>query len=264
MAEPAAVGRVTPFERVFADERFSTEKFPALVEEARESGRRLEDRQEFAMLARTGILLQELTPADSPPAAIQHYLELLFHAVHFWRAGMPVFAFEEPLVRFLVESDLDLSDWLPRVEPAVSYIELPALFWVRVDDELSPEPLEGFFLMRRADGEPQHGAGSGGELLADMLMVLGMRESRPGFSVVPLTLNFAVTPALPNDAFSSDLPGAEEAGLYSIRDAGEALALVQRLSWYRDEYQSAAEVVGAGAGDSAGTRLAYKRMSLKE
>jgi hypothetical protein len=132
-----------------------------------------------------------------------------------------------------VEEDLP-EEYVPGDAPQVGveapgpsgYIQLPRhLFWVRMAPEAPPEPLDGLFWTL-----------SGGEVL-HLLLVLGVRDERPGLAVV------VVSDAPWSDAmqwlrteiraagrdFETSLPGGEMDGLYSIEAAGEALKLVARL-----------------------------------
>ncbi len=253
-------GRLTPYERVFGSERFAGVEFPAAARESEEAGLRLTSVEEFGLLPRVAHLLQEMAPEGSEPAALAAHLDLLFHAFHFWRAGLRMYAFDEGVIRFLAESELDLDDWIPAAPHAACYVELPSnIFWAAVDPELPPEPVEGAFIRIDAD-EPGTRIG-----VLDLLLVLGMRADRPGFSAVPLKGD--LQEALRSEdstAFRSELPAGRDAGLYSLRRPSEALLLVHRLLWYLDEYTRALEQVSGGGDEKGSTALEFFRVCLTD
>ncbi len=253
-------GRITPYEKVFGAERFAQSDFPAIAEEARRSGRRTERVEEFGLLPRVGILLQELAAPEAGAAALEFYLAALFHAFHFWRAGCPVYAFEESVIRLLVEAELNLEGWVPRAPHEAAYLELPhGLFWLSVAEDAPPEPAEGIFT-RLDRGEQAEIAGA-----VDLLLVLGMRLDRPGFSAVPLQAELEEPQDEGGESlFRSEIPGAEAAGLYSLQRPAELLLLIRRALWYLDRFGEASERVEGGGGAEGATGLAYYRVSLAE
>ncbi len=237
-----SAARTTPYEKVFGEERFAERDFPAIEAEAEEAGLDHARREEFALVARVGILLQDLAP-DEASGRLDPYLETLFHAFHFWRAGRHVYGFDETLVRFLVESALDLGGAAVEPPHEALYIALPRhLFWAAVTDR-PPEPVEGMFVKRAA-----HESAS-----AELLLVLGMREDRPGFSTAGLTVSLREEPAAEAEApFRADIPGADLAGLYSLERTSEIMVLLRRLLWYLEAHPEAAEHTPAGLAPGGG------------
>jgi hypothetical protein len=74
-----------------------------------------------------------------------------------------------------------------------------------------------------------------------VLMVLGLRRARAGFSVIPfateagpgIPATWAEAPGREGAKdFANILPGGEMAGLYSILTTTEALKLLARALWY--------------------------------
>ena len=260
MTPDATAGRLTPYEMVFGVENMAEREFPAIVEEAERRGIEPARRREFAYLDAAAALLGRLVPEQTDPGALDRYFDILFHCFHFWRAGCPLYAFEEPAIRDLIETGPELSGWSPRETWSALYFELPRnLFWAAVSEGEPPEPVEGLFMRLGPAAEA-----------ADFLLILGMRADRPGFSVAAFVarLDPAGAPGEP-DSFLSDIPGAELAALYSLGRSSEALLLALRLLWYLDAYPEAAEAVRgvAGRGQAGSDRpsaLDHYRVRLVE
>ena len=227
--------RRTPFELAFPDSRRFDELVTSVAEEAEQLGVDPWNRGAFLLLGSVGALLRELKPPESGSETFQEYGTLAFHAFHFHRSGGHVVLVTTALARCLVEQepppgDVQEEDSGSVEAPAPSgYIQLPRhLFWVRTAPDDPPEPVDGLFWTL-----------SGDEVL-HLLLVLGLRDDRPGLAVV------VVSDAPCEDAmhwlhaemrtgrtdFETTLPGGELDGLYSIEAAGEALKLVARLFRY--------------------------------
>jgi hypothetical protein len=263
--EPAArVGRVSPYERVFGGEGVAEREFGAILAEADQLGLPLSMRGQFARADRVAGLLRELVPERTEPAAVDRYLEILYHCYYFWRSGCHSYAFEEPAIRSLIESPPELTSWPTRAAHSSFYVELPYnLFWAAVVEGHPPEPVEGMFVRL----QPEQPVGQ-----ADVLLVLGMRADRPGFSVAELTADLAGGD-VPEDstAFAPDIPGADLAGLYSLRRPSEVVLLVLRAIWYIDTYPMSIEHVrnvrtdeAESSGQSESTSLDYYRVGIVE
>jgi hypothetical protein len=256
------VGRITPYEVVFGEERFAAEEFPTLAEESVRRNLNTWRYDQFTSLGRVAALLEQVLPDDAEPAAVDQYVRILYHGYHFWSAGFPFYAFESPVLRSLIEGPPDLCEWPLRVPEPSLYLELPKhLFWAEVTEAGPPEPVEGMFVARAAD--PPSGE-------ADMLVILGLRSGRPGFSVAGLRLDLGQARELDEPAaFQSDIPGAEQAGLYSLRRHSEAATLALRALWYIDAYRASCRGVGGdgerrAVGHGAETALGHFRVSLIE
>ncbi|UCC48495.1 MAG: hypothetical protein JSV41_13720 [Gemmatimonadota bacterium] len=243
MAGEASLGRYTPYEMVFGVERLAEREFSALAEEASRRRITLSRRDEFAGSEHVGTLLQRLVPETPEPAALESYLDILFHCYHFWNAGCPLYAFEAEVARDLIATPPNLEGWSLRAPHPSLYIELPrSLFWAAVTEGELPEPVEGLFVRLGPDQPPAE---------FDLLIALGMRPERPGFSVAALTA--ALEDTLGSEqpgAFRSDIPGADLAGIYSLQRPSEALLLVLRLLWYLDVYGEATEAVPGTGGEA--------------
>jgi hypothetical protein len=244
MGSEVSIGRLTPYELVFGAEGLAEQELLAVAEEAHQSNTALERRDVFASFPRVGVLLAQLMPEDVEPAAIDHYLDILFHCFNFWGAGRPVYAVDAPVVRSLIESPPDLGSAELRVAYRACYIELPRnLFWADVTEAGPPEPVEGMFVRLNPHDLSQE---------ADLLLVLGMRKERQGFSAAPLAASLDEARRLrERDAFRSDIPGADLANLYSLRRSSEVVTLALRLFWYVDVYPESL-VRQTGTGGSTG------------
>ncbi|NIN72387.1 MAG: hypothetical protein GTO46_10820 [Gemmatimonadetes bacterium] len=256
------VGRITPYELAFGEERFAAHAFPALADEGERRGVSTWRYDRFTQLERVAALLEQVLPDNAEPGAVEQHLRILYHSYHFWSAGCPIYAFEAPVLRSLIEVPPDLREWSLSAPAPSLYIELPKnLFWAQVTEPGPPEPVEGMFAAREADRP---------EAEADILVVLGVRTDRPGFSVAGLRLGPGQAHQLVEPAqFQSDIPGAEQAGLYSLQRHSEAAALALRTLWYLDAYPASCEAVegsGGRATDEHGavTALRHFRVSLIE
>ena len=241
-ARVAGVARLTPYEMVFGEVQFENRIFPSM---AREADERREDparRERFGFLSIGAETLREVVPADSPPDALEQYRALLFHSFNFWRFGRRLLTLDAATARYLVEGSPTLEGWSPVLPHPSVYVQLPPnLFWASIAPDEAPEPVDGFFAVEASASDP---IGPGYRQL-DILMVLGIRRERAGFSVIGFDTE--VGPGIPLDwaegpgredgrDFASVLPGGEMAGLYSIVTAAEALRLVARALWYVDQH----------------------------
>jgi len=236
---PAAGARKTPYELVFGPADFEATVFPRIQTEARQQGVDARDPDRFAFLSVVGDALRAVLPEDAPPDAIDQYRALLLQAYNFWCYGKRLYLLEPAVARFLVEAGPGMHGWELETPYPTIYLQLPPnLFWGSISPDSVPEPVDGFFVTcsRRQDA-----LGVEFQRL-EVLVVLGIRRDRAGFSVVPFTT--AVGPGIPpvweeegretGRDFESTLPGGEMAGLYSILTTTEALKLLIRALWFID------------------------------
>ncbi|UCC81725.1 MAG: hypothetical protein JSW46_12005 [Gemmatimonadota bacterium] len=256
------VGRITPYEVAFGEERFGEQDFPALADESERRSMSTWRYDHFTQLEHVGALLEQVLPENAEPAAVDQYIRILYHCYHFWSAGCPIYAFEAPVMRSLIEVPPELREWPFRAPAPALYVELPKnLFWAQVTESGPPEPVAGMFAAREA-GSPA--------AETDILVVLGLRSDRPGFSVAGLRLDPGQARQLDEPVkFESDIPGAEQSGLYSLQRYSEAATTALRTLWYLDAYPASCEAVkGSGARDvtehDAATALDHYRVSLIE
>jgi hypothetical protein len=267
--------RRTPYELVFGEGDFESVRFPAVLREARDVGVDSTRRERFGFLSSAAELVRALSAEDAPAEAIDQYRAILFHAFNFWRFERSTYLLEPAVARFLAESAPSLRGWELRLPAPSLYLQLPAnLFWASVAPEAVPEPVDGFFVTAGRAPDP---LGPDYTHL-DVLMVLGVRRDRDGFSVVAFDtpVGSGIAQVWSGAAarergrdFTSVLPGGEEAALYSITTSAEALKLVARALWYVDAHPGAIEVetqVERRAEDRPGTpprsRLEVRRVSL--
>lgn len=263
--------RRTPYEIVFA-ESIGDRLFPPIAEEAEARGLPLLDPDRFLFLSSVGQLLrriagEEVAPEagygsadDKPPAPsgagagatgeppgepgeepgeeMRQHGRLLYHAFHFWRSGKSVFAAEPALARRLVDDVTSVGEWELRAPHPAGYLQLPRnLFWAAPAPGLPPEPADGFFwTMAGAQGDDDAAS-------LNVLVALGLRPDRAGFSVVPAegTLDdvphWAESQGRPaGEDFESTIPGGELDRLYSLETATEVLKLASRFFWHVSAY----------------------------
>lgn len=235
-APTAPSARMTPYELVFTGGEFEANVFPRISAEAEEQGVSTLRPEPFAFLSTAADVVREVTPEDAPPEALDQYRALLFHAYHFWRDGRKLYVIERAAARYLVEAGRSIDAGGATLPFSAAYLQLPTnLFWGSIDTTTPPEPIDGFFLTQHEGtdplGEPFH--------RLELLMVLGIRRSRAGFSVIPLASELDESldallrePVRPEGDFANVLPGGEIDGLYSVLTAAEALKLVVRTFAY--------------------------------
>jgi hypothetical protein len=269
--------RMTPYELVFGDTDFDVRLFPAIDEEAEAYGVDPTHPDRFNFLPRVGEILRSVVSPDAPPEALDQYRALLYHAFNFWCHGKCLYLIEPAVARFVVEAAPSLQGWdfdMPR--PSV-YLQLPAnLFWASISADGAPEPVDGVFVTaaRSADalGVPYQ--------QVELLLVLGIRRDRAGFSIIPFSTE--VGPGIAQEwaaaegragskDFENLLPGGELAGLYSILTASEALKLSARSLWYIDEHPGALTLEHAierrdheRPGSPPLSALSFKRVTLSD
>lgn len=274
-ARGGGVARITPYEVAFGMDDFEARVFPAVLREAEAQGCDPARLDRFGFLSHVGDTLRELVPPDSPPEGLEQYRTLLFHAFNFWRFGRRFYAMDAAVARYLVESAPGLEEWELALPHRSLYLQLPPnLFWASVGTDVPPEPVDGFFATECEGDDP---LGPGYRRL-EVLMVLGMRPDRAGYSVIPFETEAgpgiagAWAEASTRDGardFQSVLPGGEMAGLYSIVTAGEALKLVARAFWHVQAHpEDVAPHTGPERrsqerpGSGALSRLSYARIGF--
>jgi hypothetical protein len=267
---------LTPYELAFGQAGFEARIFPGILREAEATGEDPSRWDRFGFLTRVAEALRDVVPPDAPLEMLEEYRSLFFHAFNFWRFGRRLYVLEQRTVRYLVEAAPQLDGWdfsLPH--PSV-YVQLPPrLFWASIATDAAPEPVDGFFVMLARGHDPL--GSSYGDL--NVLMVLGLRRDRAGFSVIPfdtevgpgISATWMEAPGREGAPdFANILPGGDMAGLYSILTNTEALKLLARTLWYIQgnpgqlHPESPAERrVEDRAGSVPLTRLPFQRVSLE-
>lgn len=225
----------SPYDLAFGAESIDDRLFPPIEGEAEARGVSLEDPDRFVFLTGVGRLLQAIAGGEGEGAgegrgeAFRQHGRLLFHAFHFWRAGKVEVELDEATVRGLLDDD-ELAGDRALATPAVAgYLRLPRnLVWAAPSPGERPEPADGFFWTFHppADDAPR---------VLHLLMALGVRPDRPGFSVVTATGEVGADPhwadvdARPGVSdFATTLPGGELDRLYSVETTAELLKLASR------------------------------------
>lgn len=240
-----AYARTTPFEIAFPDEGALERLTTEVLEEASARGLDPSHLGAFVTLGAVAEFVHALRPEQDPSGAALHpYGALVFHALHFQRAGRPVYLLETAVARELVE---DVPGGEPRVPTTAGYLQLPQhLFWMDGWGDGAPESVDGLF-WSASESDVLH-----------VLPVAGVLPERPGFRALPL-------PEAPmddapgwleaqmrqgGDDFASSLPGHDLDRLYAVETAGEVLKLLGRFFAYLDAGAGAAEPRGGAAAGS--------------
>ncbi|HEX7239647.1 MAG TPA: hypothetical protein VF263_05250 [Longimicrobiaceae bacterium] len=271
----AGKARLTPYEIAFGEMGFENRVFPRIQAEAEQQGIDPAHPDRFAFLTVAAEAIREVVPTEAPPDSLDEYRLFLYHAFNFWRFGKRLYVLDPAVARFLVEASPDLRGWELSLPQTSVYVQLPAnLFWASVSPEMPPEPVDGFFVCcvdaRDARGDEFQ--------TLEVLMVMGVRRDRAGFSLIHfdteigpgIAASWTEGPARDEGRdFESVLPGGEMAGLYSILTVPEALKLIARSLWYVDQHPVHVSAHGAAerrSGDRAGSvpfsHLPFHRVSL--
>jgi hypothetical protein len=231
---------VTPYELVFGEGGFEERVFPNIHAEAESQAEDPARRDRFGFLSIAADAIRDVVPADATADILEEYRLLFYHGFNFWRFGRRLYVLEPATARYLVEAAPKLAGWELKLPYPSVYVQLPPrLFWASIAVDAPPEPVDGFFAVQSQGVDP---LGPGFSDL-QVLMVLGVRRDRAGFSVIPFDTE--VGPGIPADwaeapgredgaDFDNILPGGEMAGLYSILTNTEALKLLSRALWYID------------------------------
>lgn len=242
---------LTPYEMAFGEAGFEARVFPRIQAEADDYGEDPTLRERFGFLTLASDAAREMVPPEASVEALEEYRALLYHAFNFWRFGRRMYVLDAAVARYLVEAAPALAGWELGLPLPSVYVRLPPnLFWASISTDVPPEPVDGFFATV-ADGTDPLGAPFQ-EL--QVLMVLGLRRARAGFSVIPfatetgpgIPATWAEAPGREGAKdFANILPGGEMAGLYSILTTTEALKLLARALWYVETHPGDVEPFAA-------------------
>lgn len=220
--------RVTPFEIAFPDGAVVERLVREIEEESAGLGVDPQDPGAFGALASVGRAVRVLEAPDAGADAAHELAALLFQAVHFMRAGRPLYLLETAATRYLIEV---APSGAPRPPDRAGYVQFPQhLLWMGTEGPGAPESIDGVFWFASDAG------------VLHLLPVTGVLPDRFAFRALPL-------PGAPlRDSerwlteevretgrdFSSSLPGHDLDGLYAMETAGEVLKLVARFFAYLD------------------------------
>jgi hypothetical protein len=259
-----AYARFTPFELLFSEVSDAESLAVAVQEEAEGRGADVDQPHAFVTMGAVTDFIRRIQGEHAPPEAIHQYGALAFHALHFHRAGHPLYLLTTHAARFLVEGAGGAD---PRPPAPAGYLQLPQhLFWLD-DGSGTPQSVDGIF-WRATPSRSLHA-----------LLVTGLRADGSGAGVVPLPeapLGDAAS-WLDLDArgdgsdFSNPMPGAELDALYLFATSGEVFKLLARFFAYTAAVPGALDAGGApsegGAGEGAGapeiSALPFVRVTLE-
>ena len=252
-----AYARITPYELAFRD-RSTAEEFSAQIDdEAAGRGADPHDPHAFVTMGAVGAFIRGLEGPGAPPGAVHHLGALVYHGVHFTRAGCPLYLLTTAAARHLVEGS---PDGPPEPPTPAGYLQLPQhLFWAE-SAGATPESVDGLFWTATDAG------------LLHAMLVTGMRADRPGLDVVPLPeaplaeAEMWLTAEVREDGrdFASKLPGSELDALYSFQAAGEALKLLARFFAYVERTPTVRPLMDSTGSDEgpAPSKLRFRRVTL--
>lgn len=204
------MSRALPWTAVM--EAIGEERFVEMREALERERVDVANRDAFLMAGMAGNMLRDLMPPDAPPETVNAYGALLHMLYLEWSHGWPVRTVAAADLQAAIASRSPLS--APR---SPVYVQFPErIVWAEPVRGAAHEPVDGVFLA--VSGER-----------ATALAVLGFREEREGFTTAEAA---APLPApLPgprpdgSPPFTSLLPAGERAGLMSIADESELVAL---------------------------------------
>ncbi|MDH5589403.1 MAG: hypothetical protein OEZ65_09995 [Gemmatimonadota bacterium] len=214
--------RITPFEIAFPD---ADVVFAPIREESVARGLDPRDPHEFTLLGSVGSVLTELRDPAGGPAGSAELGTLLYHGYNLHGGGARPHLLSVAAARHAVDGRFTASEWeLPH---GAGYLQLPQhMFWMGSEGGDAAESVDGMFWTEEPLRKILH-----------VLLVLGIRGDREGFTVVPVPgaplresgrwLEEEARDEGPD--FAATLPGSELAGLHSIATAGEVLKLLARV-----------------------------------
>lgn len=245
-----AYARLTPYELLFEDEQAAADLAAAVEEESAGRGADPEVLHAFLTMGAVTDFVRRVDGDEASADAIHRYGPLAYHALHFHRAGRPLYLLGTHAARYLVGGPGGTDARPPH---SSGYLQLPQhLFWLD-DGSGTPQSLDGLFWTTTAGGR-LHG-----------LLVSGVRPDRSGLAIVLLP-DAPLEEAdswLELDArgdgsdFANPMPGAELDLLYLISTSGEAFKLMARFFAYAaaaPEALVAVDSAPTGAEDGAAVR----------
>lgn len=257
--------RLTPYDLAFGQDHVDDKLFPPIAEEARARDLPLHDPDRFVFLGAVGRLLRAIAGGaeerkESPRAeasgdqdmgaAMRQHGRLLFHAFHHWQGERRTLSIDEEPLRWLLDDVTSVGDWRLTAPSPAGYIQLPRnLVWAAPAEGMRPEPADGFFWTLLREGPTE----------LHVLLCLGVREDRPGFSIIPVTgvpddePHWAGYEARPGGRdFETTIPGGDLDRLYSIETPAEILKLASLCFWRLDPAAGATPPAGGAAPPGAG------------
>lgn len=250
--------RLTPYELIL--EPLERDDFPAIRAEGEQRGSDVHRRDQFLLLGHAGAALGEMVTEDADPASLDEYGELLYQGYQFWSYGRRIYSFDDSVMELLTAPDYEMGDWILAAPPAC-YLQFPyQRLWARVSADAPYEPLDGVFAVV---AETEQRADSGAHLRAQM--VLGLRDDRPGVSLVSYRDDLDPEKAAARAEhpwraegvpYANAIPGGERMGYRTLATTSELEALVIRAFHYLDTHPDRLERVQETGGEGV-TQLPY-------
>ena len=137
--------RLTPYEMVFGHAYFEEDRFAGIREEAETVRADTARPEAFMRLVAVAELLKDLLPEGAGGLELEKYGQLLFQAYNFWSFGRSLWALDADVARELVGPLPEIGSWELTAPHPSGYLQLPRhLFWSRIEEGVSPEPVDGF------------------------------------------------------------------------------------------------------------------------
>lgn len=202
--------RPHPFDLVFG--AIAAGRFPPIAAALDAAGRPGTDRDAFLMARETVELVREVRGDDAVGEGMDELVAFVHHAFVHWQAGC----------RTLVVPESELAGLLDQHRPpgarvvGAPYLQLPERrAWARLTEAGPFEPLDGCFLHHADEGTLR------------VLGIFGLHAQRDGFTVAEVTGPAATVPVRADGSapFAPRMAGGDAAGLVSLDDAAELLAL---------------------------------------
>ena len=265
--------RRTPIEVAFPDRTVLEMLSAEVAKEAEQGGVDDTSPEAFMTTIAVGESVRTMHGPDAPPEATYPLAVLLYHGVHFLRAGLPVYLVDTGAMRALVSDAPGRAT--PSLPSTAGYLQLPQhLVWTQAARSgpgaagSAPESLDGIHWMLSASG------------MLHVLPISGLLPDRSGFGALPLPgapiadahvwLHAEVRAS--GDDFASTLPGGELDRLYSVETAGEVLKLLARFFTLAEGGQARFDARSGDSapdarrsdGDPPPSALPYTRISLAD
>lgn len=204
--------RLTPYQLAF--EPIAAERFPGLRTGIEAAGRNPRSRDEFVLVKEVVELLRDLRPEETAGEGVAELVAVCHAAYLHWLDGEAVVSIDRDGLSAIGHGPVGS----PNRGDRSFYLELPASrVWGAAGTESGLEPLDGCFVVPRADG-------------LDLVAVFGVQPGRPGFTVAT-----ASGPRLPHltrldgsALFAARFEGGAAAGLFEVAGEEELLELVYR------------------------------------
>jgi hypothetical protein len=214
------MSRTDPFEHAFA--AFAAKHFAEIRDDASGQHKDTTDLPQFASLGTVQRLLDEIESPEAlegEPEAAAEYLAGLYVAFRFWDAGKSIIQVNRERLASLLEAPVRYET--VTVPNGACYIQLPERwFWAQIEPKEPHEPVDGLFVVEGVHRREVF-----------VLVVLGLRADRPGFSQVSLTARVEDFALAAEEAgrplFAPVLDGGDAADLKSLVSEADVLLLAR-------------------------------------